>query len=101
MTKTFLPDELILPGGAILKPVIGGHLNGKRFNPEDNRAMAENDGTATFFEHRHNNAAIAEAKRQGLKYRKLGVLGRRLRGKNDLHGRPYTANTYIFVEVTP
>lgn len=98
--KTSLPDSITLPCGAVLKPVIGGHVAGKRFIPDDDNTKP-NDGTSDFFERTHNNAAIAEAKRRGLKFRRVSVLSRNLRGKLDLHGRNYTDTKWVFVEVKP
>lgn len=42
---------------------------------------------------------IAEAKRRKLSYRLVRVLGRRLRGRFDLHGSQYRGSVWIFVEV--
>lgn len=84
---TFLPDEITLPGGTVLKPVIGRTLNQKPFVCEPAAAT--------------DNAIIAEAKRRKLKYRVVGVLSRNLRGKLDLHHQPYRPSEWVFVEVKP
>ncbi len=86
MLRCVLPDYITLSDGAVLKPVIGGTLEGKPF-------MGDKPATT--------EGIIAEAKRQKRKHRMIGVLSRNLKGKNDLHGRPYTPNVWVFVEVTP
>jgi len=42
---------------------------------------------------------VSEAKRRKLKYRKVSVLSKNLRGKRDLHGHTYKPTVYVFVEV--
>ena len=83
MLKSYLPEFIRLPDGTILYPVIGGCLNQQPFT------------TATSRE-----AIAAEAKRRKLKYRRVEVLSRHLRGKLDLHRQPYKPTKWIFVEVT-
>lgn len=82
MLKTYLPDSIELPNGAVLYPVIGGHLKQQPFY----------NGPQTI------PALVAEAKRRGLKYRRVEVLSRNLRGKLDLHRQPYRPTRWIFVE---
>jgi len=82
-----LPEQIILSTGEILKPVIGGHLDNKPFvNPNGLYDTAERE------------VIVNEARRRKLKYRRIGVLHRNLRGKLDLHGYPYRPNVWIFVE---
>ncbi len=104
MRRTFLPDSITIAGGRVLKPVIGGHLDGKPFltlagagvdvTKSGWLSMASSDPEG--FEARQ---IIREAKRRMLKYRTVYVLGRNLRGKTDLYGRPYKANRWFLVEV--
>lgn len=82
MLKSYLPAFIRLPNGTILYPVIGGCLKQQPFT------------TATSRE-----AIAAEAKRRKLKYRRVEVLSRNLRGKLDLHRKPYKPTKWIFVEV--
>lgn len=106
--KSFLPEEIVLPGGLKLKPVIGGHLDGKPFlTKEFSGVDVTQNGWASdiprlaggFFE--SENALIkAEARRRKLAYRSVAVISRRLRRSLDLHGRPYQPSRYVFVEVS-
>lgn len=82
-----MPEEITLPGGQTLKPVIGGTLNGQPFLSKLAACTNKN--------------IIEKAKRDKLKYRVIGVLSRNLRGKLDLHGRPYSPSVWVFVEVQP
>lgn len=82
MLKSYLPTFIRLPNGTILYPVIGGCLKQQPFT------------TATSRE-----TTAAEAKRRKLKYRRVEVLSRNLRGKLDLHRKPYKPTSWIFVEV--
>lgn len=82
MLKTYLPEFIRLPDGTILYPVIGGCLKQQPFT------------TA-----RSHEAIAAEAKRRKLKYRRVEILSRNLRGKLDLHRHPYKPTKWIFVEV--
>jgi len=102
-----LPDEIRLPCGAVLMPVIGGHLKQKPFLTV---ARAGVDVTKSGwgnvllnldarFERAEATAIINEARYQKLKYRRVMVLSRNLRGKLDLHHRPYTGTNWVFVEV--
>lgn len=96
--KYDLPDEITLPCGATLKPVIGGHLAGKPFcvNAPEAGAIIDPDmfrGERTLI--------VCEAKRRRLKYRLVSVLSRNLRGKLDLYHRPYRPTLWVFVEVKP
>ncbi len=80
-----LPDVIALPSGEILKAVIGGTLDNKPFI-----------GPCDFmFEHEEIKR---EARRLKLKYRRIGVLSRTLRGKYDLHGRLYRPNVWSYVQ---
>lgn len=90
ISKYDLPESITLPTGELLKPVIGGHLNQKPFAPNLDASVILN---------RNGIAKIAKAK--GLKYRMVSVLSRNLRGKIDLHGRPYGPTYWCFVEVKP
>lgn len=92
--KYDMPEEIALPCGAILKPVIGGHLAQKLF-------LQPNRATAPDYEGSERAAIVAEAKRRRLKYRLVSVLSRNLRGKLDLYRRPYRPNVWVFVEVKP
>ena len=80
MLRTNLPESITLPTGEELFPVIGGHLKQRPFVDGGNKAI------------------ITEAKRRKLKYRRVEVLNRNLRGKLDLHHRPYTPTRWVFVE---
>ena len=82
MLKSNLPEFITLPDGTVLYPVIGGFLKQQPFTKATSR-----------------RAIAAEAKRRRLKYRRVEVLSRELRGKLDLHRRPYTPTKWIFVEV--
>ena len=63
MLRCNLPDFITLPGGTMLYPVIGGYLKQQRFTTATSR-----------------DAIAAEAKRRKLKYRRVEVLSRNLRG---------------------
>lgn len=84
-TTYVMPEQIILPTGEILKPVIGGTLENKPFCKF----------TDWLTEHEEIKA---EARRRKLKYRRIGVLSRRLRGKYDLHGRLYRPNVWSYVQ---
>jgi len=109
ISKYNLPDQLTLPGGTVLQPVIGGHLNGQPFLTKEHAGVdvtQSNWGTALLalgpdYQRSERNLIIAEAKRRRLKYRQVRVLSHSLRGKLDLHHRPYTGTHWIFVEVKP
>lgn len=83
-----LPEEIILPTGETLKPVIGGCLANEPFC--DVRETFDSEA---------RERIIAEAKRRKLKHRVIGVLHRNLRGKLDLHGTPYRPTVWTFVQV--
>lgn len=100
--KCNLPDEIVLPCGAILKPVIGGHLGQKPFlTLERSGVDVTRSNWGNDLEGNENNHVVREAKARGLKYRRVSVLSRRLRGKLDLYGRPYQSTRWVFVEVKP
>ena len=82
MLRCNLPEFITLTDGTVLYPVIGGYLKQQRFTTATSR-----------------DTIAAEAKRRKLKYRRVEVLSRNLRGKLDLHRRPYTPTKWIFVEV--
>ena len=82
MLKANLPEFITLPNGTILYPVIGGCLKEQPFTTATSR-----------------DAIAAEARRRKLKYRRIEVLNRNLRGKLDLHRQPYRPTKWIFVEV--
>ena len=100
--KYNLTEQIELAGGVVLKAVVGGHLNHKPFlTLEHSGVDVTQNGwgnvntPAGFNEER---AIITEAKRRKLKFRKVSVLARNLRGKLDLHHRPYTGSRWVFVE---
>jgi hypothetical protein len=82
MLRCNLPEFITLADGTVLYPVIGGYLKQQRFTTATSR-----------------DAIAAEAKRRKLKYRRVEVLSRNLRGKLDLHRQPYRPTKWIFVEV--
>ena len=82
MLRCNLPDSITLRDGTVLYPVIGGFLKEQRFTTATSR-----------------DAIATEAKRRKLKYRRVEVLSRNLRGKLDLHRQPYRPTKWIFVEV--
>lgn len=86
-----LPMEMRLATGEILKPVIGGWLGNERFY-----RFKPSMPWSPEIEH---DEIKAKARRLKLKYRRIGVLSRRLRGKYDLHGLLYRPNVWSFVEV--
>lgn len=92
MTRCNLPESITLPTGETLKPVFGGNLNGKPFLTTD-WANGSSEGTI-------NDRIVAEARRRKLKFRRISVLSRNLRGKLDLHHRPYRAIEYVLVQVS-
>ncbi len=98
-----LPERITLPGGEVLKPVIGGHLEQKPFLTEvdvtKNGWLSQLMDTEPDVERAERKLIIREAKRQGLKYRQVSVLARGLRGRLDLHGRSYTGSKWVFVQV--
>lgn len=89
--KYEFPEEIVLPGGQVLKPVHGRHLDNKPFLDEKVPLTMDNIKQV--------------AKRRGLKYRVVYALCRNLRGKLDLHHRPYEEMArrcpWIYVEVKP
>lgn len=111
MLKTSLPDEIVLKDGTVLKCVVGGHLNQKPFLTKENTDGAvdctkTNWGTALmsspdYYDHTEQKLIIRVAKKLKLKYRKVEVLSRRLRGKEGLHGGLYRPTIWTFVEVKP
>lgn len=107
--KYDLPDKITLPCGATLMPVIGGHLSQRPFLTREHSGVdvtknGWGDALANMdpdLERAERKLIIAEAKRRRLKYRLVSVLSRNLRGKLDLHGRPYRGSQWVFVEVKP
>lgn len=100
ISRCDLPDQITLPSGAVLKPLIGGHVDGKWFFEHE----CSNGWFMRFYDGRKSleyKAAIALCKKRKLKYRFVSVLSRRLRGKQDIHGRNYSGNTWMFIEVKP
>src|SRR5262245_19988930 len=87
-TVYVMPEEIVLPTGQMLKPVIGRHFDKKRFVDGSNTIGSE-----------ERDRIIAEAKRRKLKYRTIGVLSRNLRGKYDLHRQLYRPNVWMYVQV--
>jgi len=69
MLRTHLPNSIRLSTGETLTPYIG--------------ALSR-------------NKVIEYCKKEKIKYRLIEVLGRNLRDRTDLHGRPYKATEWIF-----
>ncbi len=67
-----LPTEIRLKTGEVLKPNVSGD------RPRE---------------------IIETCKRVGAKYRVITVLPQNLRGKTDLHGRPYKASQWVFTNL--
>lgn len=109
ITRTYLPDEIVLPCGAVLKAIIGGHYRGQQvpfLTVENSGIDVTKNGWMDQIsdpdpERGERKAIIKEAKMRGLKYRQVAVLSRNLRGKLDLHGRHYQSTKWVFVEVKP
>ena len=101
LTRSTLPDSITLGGGEVLAPVIGGHLEQEPFLTVAHSGVdvKQNGWANGLFESQERRLIISEAKRQGLKYRVVGVLSRNLRGKRDLGGQPYQPSVFVFVEV--
>ena len=87
-TTYTMPDEIALLTGETLKAVIGGTLDNKPFCDVYNT-----------FGREERERIIAEARKRKLKYRTIGVLSRRLRGRYDLHGQLYRPNVWMYVEI--
>jgi len=96
MKRNTLPDSIVLATGEVLKPVIGGHLELKPFLTV---VDVRKNGWLADLTTSEESAIIAEAKRQKLKYRRVSVLSRNLRGKFGLDRRPYSPTVWIFVQV--
>ncbi len=92
--KYDLPGNIKLKCGAVLFPVFGGYIGSIKFLP-----MAGENGWLGKQINSHEALVVEEAKKRKLKYRMVSVLSRNLRGKTDLHHRPYRPNIYVFVEV--
>jgi hypothetical protein len=90
-TTYVMPEQIILPTGEMLKPVIGFTLDNKPFCD----GLALDEPWSVSGEH---DLIKAEARRRKLKYRRIGVLSRNLRGKYDLHGSLYRPNVWSYVE---
>lgn len=100
MNKSYLPDSITLPDGTVLKPVIGGHLDQKPFLTVKHSGVdVTQNGWLDQTTSRYETLVVNEARRQKLKYRRVTVQNRQLRGKLDLHGRPYQGSAWVFVEV--
>lgn len=101
LNRTDLPDELTLPTGETLRCVIGGHLDNKPFLTKEHSGVdvTQNGWGNGLFGSQERQLILDEAKRQKRKYRQVSVLSRSLRGKRDLHGKPYKPSIYVFVEV--
>jgi hypothetical protein len=65
-----LPDKIELPDGTVLKPVIGVH----------------------------REFAMMHIKSKGYKYRNIKVFSRNLKGKEDIHGKPYKPTEWLYCE---
>lgn len=103
MNLTNLPDEILLPSGETLRPVIGGHLNNVPFLTAVNSGVdvTQNGWANGLTEHQERQLIIQEADRRKLRYRTVKVLSRGLRGKRDLHGSLYRPSIFIFVQLPP
>jgi hypothetical protein len=77
MLRTNLPSEIVLKCGTVLK-----------------HRMSTVPGVG-----RSHREVIAEIKKRGGKYRVIDVLAKNLRGKEDLHRRPYRPNRWIITNV--
>ncbi len=99
--KYELPDEINIDG-VTLKPVIGGHLENIPFLTVDVSGVdvTKSGWGNLILPFSETNLIIKEAKAKKLKYRKVSVLSRNLRGKLDLHGRPYKGTVWVFVQVS-
>lgn len=92
-----LPDEIVLPCGARLKPVIGGHIGQQPFLTAEHSGVSvmKNGWAADIrdpdIERGERNLIIAEAKRRKLKYRQVCVRRRTMRGRRG--------TLWVFVEV--
>lgn len=102
MLRTDLPESITLPDGAILYPVIGGCQQQMPFLTVQNSGVdVTRNGWATdlgLTDANIDRMVVAVAKSRRLKYRRIEVLSRNLRGKLDLHRRPYKPTRWIFVE---
>ena len=93
---TNLPDAIRLPTGEVLKPVIGGHLELKPFLT---LVDVRKNGWLADLPCSEETAIIEEAKRRGLKFRRVAVLSRNLRNRLNLYGRLYQPTQWVFVQV--
>lgn len=91
-----LPESLV-QAGVIFKPVIGGYLENQPFLTQVD--LKKNGWGNDISDADERRMIIEEAKRRGLKYRRLSVLSHSLRGKKDLHGKPYVGSKWVLVEV--
>lgn len=99
MRRTNLPESLTV-GDATLYPVIGGHLRNSPFLTLAHSGVdVTKNGWGNEILGSVNNLIVAEAKRRKLRYRRVEVLSRGLRGKRDLHGDTYRPTKWVFVEV--
>lgn len=78
MLMTYLPDQIILKTGEVLKPVTF-------------QSIELIQGKSIYIQQKR-------AKEQGLKTRIVKVLSRNLRGRTDLHGLPYKPTEWLFIE---
>jgi hypothetical protein len=98
MRRSSLPDEITLPTGETLKPVIGGHLEQIPFlttvDVTKNGWLADLPITTN-----EQKEIINEAKRRKLKYRRVFVISRNLRNSLDLRNQPYRPTAWVFVQI--
>lgn len=101
MLKTNLPESIELDD-ATLFPVIGGCVQNKPFLTVQNAGVdVTRNGWASelgLSDNHINKMVVAVARSQRLKYRRVEVLSRNLRGKLDLHRQPYQPTRWVFVE---
>ena len=99
--RNYLPDSIVLPTGETLKPVIGGYLDLKPFLTVEGAGVdvTKSGWGINLHPIQEEKEIIAEARRQRLKYRKVAILSRGLRGKLDLYGSPYRSTIWVFVQV--
>lgn len=77
MARHSLPNEIVLKDGTVLK---------HRISPIPGIG-------------RSRSFILEYIKRNGGKYRQVSVMHRNLRGKLDLHGRPYRPSVWILTDI--
>ena len=101
MLRCNLADYIKLPTGEILKPVIGGHLDLKPFLTLEHSGvdLTNNGWSDGRLDSQVNDLIVNEAKRQRLKYRRVSILSKNLRGKLDLRNQFYRPQVWVYVQV--